>query len=90
MDEVLMKREKQIERELTRHSLNLCTAESCTGGLVAGCLTSVSGASGFFEGGFVTYSNTAKNRLIGVPEELIGRYGAVSGETARAMAEGRL
>ncbi len=89
MDEVLvLKLEKQIGRELTRHSLTLSTAESCTGGLVAGCITSVSGASGFFEGGFVTYSNTAKNRLIGVPGELIERYGAVSDKTARAMAEG--
>ena len=83
-----MKLEKKIGRELVRHSLTLCTAESCTGGLVAGRVTSVSGASGFFEGGFITYSNAAKSRLIGVPEELIERYGAVSDETARAMAEG--
>ncbi|MBP1748773.1 MAG: competence/damage-inducible protein [Deltaproteobacteria bacterium] len=88
MDEVFMRLEKKIGRELSRHSLRLCTAESCTGGLVAGRITNASGASGYFEGGFITYSNTAKNRLIGVPEELIGRYGAVSDETARRMAEG--
>ena len=88
MDEVSMRREKIIGRELTQHSLSLCTAESCTGGLVAGRITNVSGASGCFEGGFITYSNSAKSRLIGVPEELIERYGAVSDETARAMAEG--
>lgn len=83
-----MKLEKQISREFARHSLSLCTAESCTGGLVAGRITSISGASGCFEGGFITYSNSAKNRLIGVPEELIEKYGAVSDKTARAMAEG--
>lgn len=83
-----MKLEKKIGRTLARHSLSLCTAESCTGGLVAGRITSVSGASGCFEGGFITYSNAAKSRLIGVPEELIERHGAVSVETARAMAEG--
>lgn len=83
-----MRREKRVGRELSRHSLSLCTAESCTGGLVAGRITSVSGSSGYFEGGFITYSNTAKNLLIGVPGELIERYGAVSDETARSMAEG--
>ncbi len=74
MDEVSMRLEKIIGRELTQHSLSLCTAESCTGGLVAGRITNVSGASGCFEGGFITYSNSAKSRLIGVPEELIERY----------------
>jgi PncC family amidohydrolase len=83
-----MKREAKVVRQLVKHSLSLCTAESCTGGLVAGRITSVSGASGCFEGGFITYSNTAKVRLIGVPETLIERCGAVSDETARAMAEG--
>lgn len=83
-----MKRETKVVRRLVKHSLSLCTAESCTGGLVAGRITSVSGASGCFEGGFITYSNAAKIRLIGVPEKLIVSCGAVSDETARAMAEG--
>jgi PncC family amidohydrolase len=88
MDEVDMRREEKVVRMLSKHSLSLSTAESCTGGLVAGRITSVPGASECFEGGFITYSNTAKNRLIGVPGELIEKYGAVSTETARAMAEG--
>lgn len=83
-----MRLEKKIGRQLAKHSLSLCTAESCTGGLVAGRITNVSGASGCFEGGFITYSNAAKSRIIGVPKELIEKYGAVSDETARAMAEG--
>lgn len=83
-----MRLEKKVVRHLVKHSLSVCTAESCTGGHVAGRITNVSGASGCFEGGFITYSNAAKDRLIGVPGELIEKYGAVSAETARAMAEG--
>ena len=66
----------------------LATAESCTGGLIAGLITSVPGSSDVLECGFVTYSNAAKTRMIGVPAELIARVGAVSEEVARAMAEG--
>lgn len=69
-----------------RH-LKLITVESCTGGLVAGVITSIAGASDVFEAGFVTYSNTAKVTLTGVPTVLIAAHGAVSEETARAMAE---
>lgn len=68
----------------------LTTAESCTGGLVAAALTSVSGASEAFNEGYVTYSNSAKSRLLGVPETLIAEHGAVSLEVAHAMAEGAL
>jgi nicotinamide-nucleotide amidase len=64
------------------------TAESCTGGLIAGALTSVAGSSAILYGGFVTYSNEAKSAMIGVPAELIERHGAVSEQVARAMAEG--
>lgn len=70
--------------------LMLATAESCTGGLIAGLLTSVPGSSDVVDCGFVTYSNEAKTRLIGVPAELIQQHGAVSEEVARAMAEGAL
>lgn len=64
------------------------TAESCTGGLVAGALTDVAGSSAVVERGFVTYSNAAKARMLGVPEDLIDAHGAVSEPVARAMAEG--
>lgn len=70
--------------------LMIVTAESCTGGLVAGALTEVPGSSDAFDRGFVTYSNAAKTEMIGVPAELIERYGAVSEDVARAMAEGAL
>ena len=70
--------------------LMIGTAESCTGGLLAGCLTEVPGASNVFERGFVTYTNTAKVDMLGVPEALIRDHGAVSEEVARAMAEGVL
>ncbi len=66
----------------------LATAESCTGGLVAGSLTAVPGSSDVVDRGFVTYSNAAKTALLGVPEALLAARGAVSAETARAMAEG--
>jgi nicotinamide-nucleotide amidase len=66
------------------------TVESCTGGLIAGAITSVSGSSAVFEYGWVTYSNEAKTALVGVPAGLFAEYGAVSEEVARAMADGAL
>lgn len=68
--------------------LMVATVESCTGGLVAGALTSVSGSSDVLDRGFVTYSNEAKNELVGVPMALIDAHGAVSAEVAEAMARG--
>lgn len=70
--------------------LTLATAESCTGGLVAGALTAVAGSSDVVDRGFVTYSNTAKMQMIGVAEATLDTFGAVSEETARAMAQGAL
>lgn len=70
--------------------LRLTTAESCTGGLVAGCLTEVAGSSDVIDYGFVTYSNGAKTDLLGVPADMIDVNGAVSEQVARAMAEGAL
>jgi len=75
---------------LQQRSLRLATAESCTGGLLAGLLTEIPGASATLERGFVTYSNAAKTTLLGVDAQLIARVGAVSEEVARAMAEGAL
>jgi nicotinamide-nucleotide amidase len=68
----------------------IATAESCTGGLVAGVLTEIPGSSAVVERGFVTYSNEAKTELLGVPKDLIAAHGAVSEPVARAMAEGAL
>lgn len=73
---------------LTTKKLRLATAESCTSGLLAAALTDVPGASAVFYGGFVTYSNDAKAKMIGVPMRLIKDFGAVSAQVARAMAEG--
>lgn len=68
----------------------LATAESCTGGLLAGSCTAPAGASDWFAAGFVTYANDAKSGLLGVPEALIAKHGAVSAEVADAMARGAL
>jgi nicotinamide-nucleotide amidase len=70
--------------------LKLATAESCTGGLLAAALTAVQGSSDVFERGFVTYSNTSKSEMLGVPYWLIERHGAVSEDVVRAMAGGAL
>jgi nicotinamide-nucleotide amidase len=70
--------------------LKLATAESCTGGLVAGALTEIAGSSDVVDRGFVTYSNEAKQAMLGVPAATLKRYGAVSAATAAAMAKGAL
>ncbi len=66
------------------------TAESCTGGLVAGAVTAIAGSSGWFERGFVTYTNEAKHEMLGVPDALLKAHGAVSEPVALAMAAGAL
>jgi len=75
---------------LRAHGARLVSAESCTGGWIAQVVTSVAGSSEWFERGFVTYSNEAKQELIGVSGETLARHGAVSEETAREMALGAL
>lgn len=69
---------------------HIATAESCTGGLIAGCLTAIPGSSNAFEGGVVTYSDESKVSLLGVPRDAIAENGAVSDVVAAAMAEGAL
>jgi nicotinamide-nucleotide amidase len=76
--------------EARERSLRIVTAESCTGGLVAGAICSIPGASDVFERGFVVYTNRAKQELLGVPGDLIADLGAVSEPVARMMAEGAL
>jgi nicotinamide-nucleotide amidase len=70
--------------------LMVATAESCTGGLVAGALTDIAGSSAVVDRGFVTYTNEAKEQMLGVPAAILRAYGAVSRETAEAMAQGAL
>ena len=73
---------------LQKNDWRMATAESCTGGMIAAACTDLAGSSGWFDRGFVTYSNEAKTDMLGVAAELIDRHGAVSEEVARAMAQG--
>ncbi|MGI4814869.1 MAG: CinA family protein [Janthinobacterium lividum] len=79
-----------VGRALHAANLQMVSAESCTGGLVAAAITAHAGSSAWFERGFVTYSNDAKQESIGVPQALVDAHGAVSEAVARAMAEGAL
>lgn len=79
---------KQIIDLLTERKQTLVTAESCTGGMIAAALTDVPGASAAFYGGYITYANAAKSKMIQVQPRLIRDYGAVSNQVARAMADG--
>jgi nicotinamide-nucleotide amidase len=81
---------KRLGERLKRSNETLTTAESCTGGWAAQVVTSVGGSSAWFERGFVTYSNEAKQELLGVRAETLRAHGAVSEETAREMALGAL
>ena len=84
----IIDRAEAVIRRATARGLRLRTAESCTGGLVAGALTAIDGSSSAVDRGFVTYSNEAKSALLGVPAAVIEAHGAVSRETAEAMARG--
>jgi len=79
---------KTISMKLKKRNISIATAESCTGGLLAHLLTNISGSSEYFNRGVVTYSNISKIELLGVSQETIQEYGAVSKETASAMAIG--
>jgi nicotinamide-nucleotide amidase len=80
----------EVGRRLTAAGLTLVTAESCTGGWIAKVATDVAGSSGWFERGLVTYSNRAKQDLLGIAPETLAAHGAVSAQTAAAMARGAL
>lgn len=77
----------KVSDELRKQNRSIATAESCTGGLLAHTLTNVSGSSDYFDRGVITYSNRAKNEMLGIPEELLKKHGAVSKEVAAAMAQ---
>lgn len=88
-NEIMDQAEKLVEA-LRQRKLMMATAESCTGGLLAGLITTVPGTSDVFERGFVTYTNESKMQMIGVPEAILNEQGAVSRECAEAMAKGAL
>lgn len=90
MDTNLAAMAEQLGKLLLAQRLYLTTAESCTGGWLAAAITAVSGSSGWFDRGFVSYSNLSKSQMLGVPATLIQTHGAVSAETAQAMAKGAL
>ena len=77
-----------LGRLLKKHGFVMCTAESCTGGLISGFITEISGSSEWFDRSFVTYTNEAKSEMLGVSPETLKRYGAVSGQTVREMVCG--
>lgn len=78
----------QLGQALLARGWRVTTAESCTGGGIAQAITEIAGSSGWFDQAFVTYSNAAKQKLVGVPAELLAAHGAVSEPVAQAMAEG--
>ena len=86
----LIERAESLLQRMRERGLRIATAESCTGGLIAALLTEIPGSSDVVDRGFVTYSNAAKMEMLGVPQATLERVGAVSRETALAMAEGAL
>lgn len=80
----------QIGSALKSHGLVLATAESCTGGAVASAITDIAGSSEWFERGFITYSNEAKREMLGIAQDILTRYGAVSEAVVREMVAGAL
>jgi len=81
---------EELGRRLARKKAFVAVAESCTGGLIAKCITDVAGSSGWFERGLVVYSNQAKQDLLGISPDLLAQFGAVSRECVEAMARGLL
>jgi nicotinamide-nucleotide amidase len=90
IDKALRQAARRVLALARARGVRIVTAESCTGGLVAAALTEIAGSSDVVEGGFVTYSNAAKETQLGVPGTTLERHGAVSAETAAAMAKGAL
>ena len=89
-DEILHRLAEQLGDRLKQAKIMVACAESCTGGFVSKVITDIAGSSDWFDRGFVTYTNQAKQELLGVPAETIAEHGAVSEQTARAMAAGAI
>lgn len=89
-DQALMQLSEQVGEALLQQRATLTTAESCTGGWIAKVITDIAGSSAWFERGFVTYSNDAKQAMIGVHPETLLSYGAVSEQVVREMAQGAM
>ncbi len=89
-DNLLLQKADMAIQQCRTRGWRLAVAESCTGGLIGGCLTAIAGSSDVFDRGFITYSNTAKADLLSVPEDLLRRRGAVDPDVAEAMARGAL
>ncbi len=89
-DSALVRLAERVGRRLRDARARIVTAESCTGGFLAKCLTDLSGSSDYFDRGWVTYSNTAKQQLLGVGRQLLEKHGAVSEPAVLAMARGAL
>ena len=87
-DEQLQQLSRHIGEQLKKQKATVTAAESCTGGWIAKVFTDISGSSAWFERGFVTYSNEAKQQMVGVQAETLTQHGAVSEETVREMAQG--
>tara|TARA_Y100000813_G_scaffold174814_1_gene139791 strand:- start:33 stop:521 length:489 start_codon:yes stop_codon:yes gene_type:complete len=90
LDNEIVTLARLVVETYAQRGLTLATAESCTGGLIAGSLTEIAGSSAVVDRGFVTYSNQAKQDLLGVPAATLAAHGAVSEQTARAMVSGAL
>lgn len=90
LPEAMVQNAETVMMAFRAAGLTLATAESCTGGLIAACMTELAGSSHVFERGFVTYANEAKTELLGVPEAVLAGHGAVSEPVALAMALGAL
>jgi len=89
-DKALLALAQQVGTLLKQNGLMLATAESCTGGWIGQVVTAIPGSSGWFDRGFITYSNLAKQQMLSVTPAILTRFGAVSEQTARAMADGAI
>lgn len=90
MDDELIHRAKNLGAQLKAAGLMMATAESCTGGWIAQCMTAIPGSSAYFDAGFVTYSNQAKERMLNVDPVTLQQFGAVSRQVVEEMALGAL